>query len=112
MFHHCSRSFYQLYRLRRIRKFLTSQASQTLVHAFVTSNLDYCNSLFDGIPQYLLDKLQQIQNAAARVVMLVPKFEHITPVMIELHWLPVRYPIMYTILLLTFKCLTLFLIIF
>ena len=54
----CSRSLYQLYRLRRIRKFLTPEATQTLVHAFVTSNLDYCNSLFYGMPQYLLDKLQ------------------------------------------------------
>ena len=51
----CSRSFYQLYRLRRIRKFLTPQATQTLMHEFVTSNLDYCNSLFYGMPQYLLD---------------------------------------------------------
>ena len=102
----CSRSFYQLYRLRRIRKFLTPQSTQTLVHASVTSNLDYCNSLFYGMPQYLLDKLQRIQNAAARVVMLVPKFEHITPVMVELHWLPVKYRIMYKILLLVFKCLS------
>ena len=102
----CSRSFYQLYRLRRIRKFLTPQATQTLVHAFFTSNLDYCNSLFYGMPQYLLDKLQRIQNAAARVVNLVPKFEHITPVMVELHWLPVKYRIMYKILLLVFKCLS------
>ena len=49
------------------------------------------------MPQYLLDKLQRIQNAAARVVMLVPKFEHITPVMVELHWFPVKYQIMYKI---------------
>ena len=63
----CSKSFYQLYRVRRFRKFLTPQATQTLVHAFITSNLDYCNSLFYGMPQYLLDKLQGIQNAAARV---------------------------------------------
>ena len=54
------------------------------------------------MPQYLLAKLQRIQNAAARVVMLVPIFEHITPVMIELHWLPVKYRIMYKILLLKF----------
>ena len=102
----CSWSFYQLCRLRRIRKFLTPQATQTLVHAFITSNSHYCNPLFYGMPQYLLDKLQRIQKAAARVVMLVPKFEHITPVMIELHWLPVKYRIMYKILLLIFKCLS------
>ena len=102
----CSRSFYQLYRSRRIRKFLTPQATQTLVHAFVTSNFDHCNSLFYGMHQYLLNELQTIQNGAARVAMLVPKFEHITPVMVELHWLPVKYRIMYKILLLVFKCLS------
>ena len=74
--------------------------------AFITSNLDYCNSLFYGMPQYFFDKLQRIQNAAARVVMLFPKFEHITLVMIELHWLPLRYRIICKILLLTFKCLS------
>ena len=53
----CSRSFYQLYRVRRIRKFLTPKATQTLVHAFITINLDCCNSLFYGMPRYLLNKL-------------------------------------------------------
>ena len=91
----CSRSFYQVYRLRRIHKFLTPQATQTLVRALITSNSHYCNSLFYGMPQYLLEKLQRIQNTAARVVMLVPGFELITPFMIELHWLPVKYRIMY-----------------
>ena len=102
----CSRSFYQLYRLRGIRKFLTPQATQTLVHAFITSNLNYYNSLFHGKPQNLLDKLQRIQNPAARVVMLVSKFEHIAPVMIELHWLRVKYRIWCKILSLIFKCLS------
>ncbi len=101
----CKKSFYQLYRLRRIRKYLSSDATQTLVHAFITSNLDYCNSLFYGMPKYLVEKLQRIQNAAARIVNLVPKFDHITPVMIDLHWLPVHYRIHFKILLLVFKCL-------
>ena len=55
------------------------------------------------MPLYLLDRLQRIQNAAARVVMRVAEFEHITPVMMELHLLPVKYRIMYIILLLVFK---------
>ncbi len=101
----CKKSFYQLYRLRRIRKYLSPEATQTLVHAFITSNLDYCNSLFYGMPKYLIEKLQRIQNAAARIVNLVPKFDHITPVMIDLHWLPVRYRIKFKIVLLVFKCL-------
>ncbi len=100
----CSKSFYQLYKLRKIRRFLTPDATQTLVHAFITSNLDYCNALFYGMPQYLTDKLQRVQNAAARVVMLIPKFDHISGVMCDLHWLPVKYRIQFKILLLTFKC--------
>ncbi len=100
----CSKSFYQLYRLRKLRKFLTPEATQTLVHAFITSNLDYCNALFYGMPQYLFDRLQRVQNAAARIVMLVPKFDHISGVMCDLHWLPVKYRVQFKILLLTFKC--------
>ncbi len=100
----CSKSFYQLYRLRKIRKFLSPDATQTLVHAFITSNLDYCNALFYGMPQYLFDRLQRVQNAAARIVMLIPKFDHISGVMCDLHWLPVKYRVQFKILLLTFKC--------
>ena len=73
----CSKAFYKLYKLKRIRKFLSNDAIQTVVHAFITSNLDYCNSLFYGMPQHLIDRLQRIQNAAARVVLLIPKFDHI-----------------------------------
>lgn len=60
----CSNAFYQLYKLKQIRKFLINDTVQLLVHAFVTSNLDYCNGLYYGISQYLIDKLQRIQNAA------------------------------------------------
>ena len=61
-----------------------------LVHAFISSRLDYCNQLFVGVTGRLLDKLPSPQNAAARLVTGARKFDHITPVMWELHWLPVR----------------------
>ncbi len=99
----CRNGFHQLYRLRKIRKYLSNEATQTLVHAFITSNLDYCNSLYTGMPTYLTAKLQRIQNAAARLVMRLPKFDHISGVMFELHWLPVAYRIRYKVLLITFK---------
>ncbi len=101
----CRNGFHQLYRLRKIRKYLSNEATQTLVHAFITSNLDYCNSLYTGMAAYLTAKLQRIQNAAARLVMRLPKFDHITGVMFELHWLPVAYRIRYKVLLITFKAL-------
>jgi len=66
---------------------LTPAAVKTLVHAFISSQLDYCNQLFVGVTGRLLDKLQSLQNAAARLVTGARKFDRITPVMRELHWL-------------------------
>ena len=69
------------------------------------SHLYYCNSLLYGIPQYQFNRLQRILNAAARVVCQVPRFEHITPSLKKLHWLPVRYRVQFKIALLVFKVL-------
>ena len=81
----CSKAFYQLYKLKRIQTFLSIDAIQTVVHAFITCNLDFCNSLFYGMPQHLIDRLQRIQNVTARVVSLIPKFDHISRALFDLH---------------------------
>jgi len=88
-----------------VRSSLTFEAAKTLVHAFVSSRLDYCNSLLYGIGDGLLTKLQTVQNAAARVVTGTRKFDHITPVLRQLHWLPVRQRITFKLSMITFKCL-------
>ena len=75
------------------------------VHAFVSSELDYCHALLYGLPKYQLQRLQYVQNTAARVVLQVSKFQHITPVLCELHWLPIQYRIIFKILLLVYKSL-------
>ncbi len=99
----CSAAFRQLYSIRRIRKFLTREATETLIHAFIFSHLDYCNGLLHDIPEYQMAKLQRIQNMAARLVFRLPKFSHVTPLMIDLHWPPVSYRVKFKLLLYVFK---------
>jgi hypothetical protein len=73
------------------------------MHALVTSRLDNGNVLLNGITEQLTRKLQLVQNSAARVLTKTRKYDHITPILKELHWLPVRERINYKIALLTWK---------
>ena len=75
------------------------------MHAFVSARIDYCNSILYGIPDYHLNKLQRIQNAAARLVCEQSRYCHITPLLFNLHWLPVKFRIVFKILLITLKAL-------
>lgn len=101
----CKAAFYHIYNIRRIRKYLTSDTTQTLVNALVTSRLDYCNSLLYALPDYQISKLQRVQNTAARLICNISKFDHITPTLLKLHWLPIRFRINFKILLITYKAL-------
>ena len=98
-------AFLKIREISYYRKFLTPSAAKTLVHAYVTSRLDYCNGLLYGLPKELVGKLQSVLNTAARLVSLVIKYDSITPVLKELHWLPVHYRIQFKILLQVFKAL-------
>ncbi len=73
--------------------------------AFMTSRLDYCNALLGGCPASSINKLQIVQNAAARVLTRSRKYDHITLTLQSLHWLPIKFSISYKILLLTYKTL-------
>ena len=77
----CKAAFYHLRNISRIRKYLSSQTAEMLVHAFVSSRLDYCNSLLYGLPKELLKKLQHVQNVAAWIVTHTRKCDHITTVL-------------------------------
>ena len=80
------------------KKYLDRDSTEKLLHAFVTSRLDYCNG-------FLTSKLQRVQNAAARLLYRAPRYCHITPLLRELHWLPVRSRIDYKTLIITFKAI-------
>ena len=66
----CQSSFFHLRNIGFIRKYLTYDAAKIIIHAFVVSKLDYCNSLLYGLPSYLIRKLQHVQNSAARLLNL------------------------------------------
>ena len=67
--------------------------------------MSYCNSLLAGVPSTQLSKLQRLQNAAARLVSKVAKYDHITPTLVNLHWLPVTYRVNFKIAMLPHKCI-------
>ena len=101
----CRSSYMHLKNIGSIRNTLTQKATETLVHAFITSRLDYCNSLLHGLPATTINKLQRIQNTAARIVTRTRKREHVTSVLYALHWLPVAQRITFKILTLTYQAL-------
>ena len=103
--HVCKSSINHLRNLFRIRTYLDVNASSTVIHVFITTRLDYCNHLYFGLPKYKVKKLQQIQNIAARYVTGARKYDHITPILVQLHWLPVSYRIVFKHLLFVYKSL-------
>jgi len=84
----CRAGYYRLRQLRPTVKSLPVDAAKTLIQAFISNRLDYCTAALCGITDTLLRKLQSVQNAAARL--LTRRREHITPVLQQLHGLPVR----------------------
>ena len=101
----CKCSFYQIRNIAHIRRFLSTPAVKSLVQACVTSRLDYGNALLYGLPKTSIHRLQRIQNVAARIVTGADRQSHITPILSQLHWLPVHQRIVYKVLLLTYKAL-------
>ena len=103
----CKSASYSLWRLGKIRHLLSDKTAEKLIHALVSSRLDYCNSLLTGIQDYNLSKLQAIQNSAARLLLRIRKRDrlHMTPVLKQLHWLPVAFRINFKILCIVFKCI-------
>ena len=98
--------FYQLRQLRTIRRSVPDDAMQTLVHAFITSRVDYCNAVLFGVVGVGLRRLQAVLHAVARLITGVRRNDHITPTLRDtLHWLPVPQRIDFKIALMAFDCL-------
>ena len=96
----CKTCHFHLTNISKIRTYLHREPTEAIIHAFVAANLDYCNAILYGLPKVLLNRLQLVQNRAARIVTFSKKYEHMIPSLRDLHWLPVEYRIIYKILLL------------
>ena len=92
-------AFFLLWQIARLRPYLNTGALTTLVHALVISRLDHCNALYVGLPLRLMRKLQVVQNDGVR------KYQHISPALVALHWLPIRFRVNFKVLMLTYKAL-------
>ena len=99
----CRSASLALRNIGRVRKYLNQQSTKRLVYAFITSRLDYCNSLLYGLPAKEINKFQRLQNSAARLLTRSKIREHITPTLSKLHWLPVKQRIIFILLMTTFK---------
>ena len=89
-----------------IKKYLNEDTLKSVICNHVLSRLDYCNSIYQGLPNYLLKKLQNVQNRSARLIKGLCLRDRITPALIELHWLPIKARVEYKIILLVYKALT------
>ncbi|XP_072039525.1 uncharacterized protein [Amphiura filiformis] len=99
----CKSALLGIRKIGRIRQYLTRKSTTKLVHAFVTSKLDTCNSLLYGLPDREIAKVQKVQNVAARLVLRISRHEHVTPALEELHWLPIKQRVAYKIMLVTYN---------
>ena len=102
----CKAASFALHKIGTLRQFLSQAATEKLVHALIMPRIDFCNSLLYGLSDTQISRLQRIQNSAARLVKRTPVRQPISPILQELHWLPVKQRIKYKILLLTFQCLS------
>ena len=101
----CQSIYYHIRNISRIRDLLDLECVKLLVNSLVTSRLDYCNSLLRGTPRFCINRLQLMQNKAAKLITKSKRRDHVTPLLRQLHWLPVEKRIEFKIACITYKCL-------
>ena len=94
-----------LAQINRVKHVLDKSLLTLIIRSIVFSKLYYCSSVYANITASNISKLQAVQNFAARIIMKSRKFDHITPLLNELHWIPVKLHLLYRDAVLTFKCL-------
>ena len=99
-------SCYDLLRnISSIRRYLSKDDIKSLVNSVVVSRIDNCNALYAGLSAYHISRLQRLQNSCARVIYGARRRDHVSPLLRQLHWLPIRQRIIFKVLTLVFKCL-------
>ena len=99
----CRSTHFPIRNIEKIRNLLSYDACSTIIHAFISCRLDYCNSILYNVPRSKTDRLQIFQNQYARILRKSQRMEHITPFLEKLHWLKIQDRIIYYILMLTYK---------
>ena len=99
----CRSTHFHLRNIGKIWHLLSYDACAQLIHALILMRLDYCNSLLYNLPKSSIERLQKIQNQAARIPTKTPRRDHISEVLVSLHWLRIEQRIVYKILILTYK---------
>ena len=98
-----SQSYSMISMIGKIRRYLTISDLRSLVQCIIMSRIDNCNSLFYGISEYEINRLQMLQNSCARLIYNKKKYDHVTELFAELHWLPIKPRIIFKILLFVYK---------
>ena len=96
--------FFFIRQLGKLRPSINTDTAKTIAVSLILSRLDYCNALLYGLPDTQLKRLQHVQNVAARIVTRTRKNEHVTPILKDLHWLPVKLRVKHKLLSLTYSC--------
>jgi len=97
--------FAVLRQLRSIRRSVSDSVFHSLVVSLVMPRLDYCNATLAGLPAFQLSRLQSVLNAAARLIHRSSRYEHVTPMLRDLHWLRSPESIDFKLAVLTYRCL-------
>jgi hypothetical protein len=97
--------FAVLRQIRSIRQFVPKRVLESLVVSLVLNRLDYGNAVLAGLPGNLLDRLQSVMNAAARLICSARKYDHVTPLLRDLHWLRIQQRIEFKLAVLVYRCL-------